>query len=100
MTIRKVKLSPEAPRKRGRPAGSKTKPKNPIDDFKKTLAEWDRMEAQTNWEAIAKKQEERIKMYINENDELARICIMRFEEIQHLKYLVTYLEGRNEDSSV
>jgi hypothetical protein len=73
---------------------------NPIDDFSKTLKQWDEMEAQTDWESIAKKQEERIKMYINENEELARICIMRFEEIQHLKYLVTYLEGRNEDSSV
>ena len=95
-----------APKKRGRPVGSKSKPKkhivkrSNISDFAKTLKEWDAMESQTNWEAIAKKQEERIKMYISENEELARICIMRFEEIQHLKYLVTYLEGRNEDSSV
>jgi hypothetical protein len=31
---------------------------------------------------------------------LAKICIMRWEEIQHLKYLVKYLEGRHEDTSV
>jgi hypothetical protein len=98
MTIRKVKL--DAPKKRGRPLGSKTKPKNPIDDFAKTLKEWDEMEAQTNWELIAKKQEERLSAYIAENEELANICVMRWEEIQHLKYLVSYLEGKNEDSSV
>jgi hypothetical protein len=121
MTIFKNKLrqvSAEIVKKRGRPAGSKNKSKpvtlaqmhkaakeiakssNPVNEFAKTLQAWDEMEAQTNWEAIAKKQEERINMYISENEELARICIMRFEEIQHLKYLVTYLEGRNEDSSV
>jgi hypothetical protein len=103
-------------KKRGRPAGSKNKKPtpaqmskaakliahspNPIDEFAKTLKEWDAMENQVNWEHIAKKQEERIKMYINENEELARICIMRWEEIQHLKYLVKYLEGRHEDASV
>jgi hypothetical protein len=88
------------PKKRGRPLGVKNKPKNPIDDFKKTLEEWDRKEAQTDWELIAKKQEDCLKAYIAENEELAKICIMRWEEIQHLKYLVTYLERKNEDSSV
>ncbi len=87
-------------KKRGRPVGTKNKPKNPIDDFKKTLEEWDRKEAQTDWELIAKKQEDRLKAYIAENEELAKICVMRWEEIQHLKYLVTYLERKNEDSSV
>lgn len=89
--------------KRGRPAGSKNKPKSNINDFAKTLAEWDRMEAEQSkidWETIAKKQEDRIKLYIAENEELAKICVMRWEEIQHLKYLVSYLEGRHEDSSV
>ena len=104
------------PKKRGRPVGSKNKKPtpaqmhkaaakiakspNPIDDFAKTLQAWDEMEAQTNWELIARKQEERLAAYIAENEELAKICIMRWEEIQHLKYLVSYLEGKNEDSSV
>jgi hypothetical protein len=103
-------------KKRGRPVGSKNKKitpaqmhkaakliaksSNPINDFAKTLKEWDEMEAQTNWELIAKKQEERLSAYIAENEELANICVMRWEEIQHLKYLVSYLEGKNEDSSV
>jgi hypothetical protein len=95
-------------KKRGRPVGSKNKVvvlkdknnRSEISNFAETLKEWDRMEAKTDWELIAKKQEERLKAYIAENDELAQICIMRWEEIQNLKYLVKYLEGRNEDSSV
>lgn len=62
--------------------------------------EWDLMAQETDWETIAKKQEERIKMYIAENEELAKICVMRWDEIQHLKYLVKYLEGKNEDYTV
>jgi len=90
------------PKKRGRPLGVKNKPKNPIDDFKKTLDEWDRLDQQSNtdWEVIALKQEDRLKAYIAENEELAKICVMRWDEIQHLKYLVTYLERKNENSSV
>ena len=109
MTIRKVKLkevSQEIMKKRGRPRKSKVlilkdkDNRSEISNFAETLKEWDRMEAQTNWELIAKKQEERLTAYIAENEELAKICIMRWEEIQHLKYLVTYLEGKHEDSSV
>jgi hypothetical protein len=95
-------------KKIGRPAGSKNKVlilkdkdnRSEVSNFAETLKQWDRMEAQTNWELIAKKQEERLTAYIAENEELAKICIMRWEEIQHLKYLVSYLEGKHEDSSV
>ena len=94
--------------RRGRPPGSKNKVlilkdkdnRSEVSNFAETLKQWDRMEAQTNWELIAKKQEERLTAYIAENEELAKICIMRWEEIQHLKYLVSYLEGKHEDSSV
>ena len=34
MTIRKVKRNPQNPKKRGRPAGVKNKPKQPIEEFK------------------------------------------------------------------
>lgn len=73
-------------------------PENIIGALKK----WKNMEDHPveTWETIAKKQEERLSAYIAENEELAKICIMRWEEIQHLKYLVTYLEGKHEDSSV
>lgn len=107
--------------KRGRPVGSKNKPKVPasiykesfglakalkpfqkdvISDFQKTLDEWERMEKKTNWEEIAKKQEIELKVYVEENEDLAKICISRWEEIQHLKYLVSYLEKRLENTTV
>lgn len=86
--------------KRGRPAGTKNKPKT----FEQELAEWDAADAafksHIDWELIAKKQEERITAYIAENEELARICVMRWDEIQHLKYLIKYLEGKHEDFTV
>jgi hypothetical protein len=101
-------------KKRGRPVGSKNrdyssydfvkklKPfqKDSISDFQKTLNEWDRLENQTNWEDIAKKQEGVINTYKVENEELANICIQRWNEIEHLKYLITYLERKFENASV
>lgn len=98
-------------KKRGRPIGSKNKKPllsiykkgmDPVSDFQKTLNEWDRLDKQSNidWEVIALKQEDRLKAYIAENEELAKICVMRWEEIQNLKYLITYLERKHENSSV
>jgi hypothetical protein len=93
-------------KKRGRPVGSKSKPKkrvvkrSNIDSFSKTLDEWDKLEDAVDWKAVAHKQEQKLKAYMEENDDLAKICISRWEEIQHLKYLVKYLEGKHEDSSV
>jgi uncharacterized protein with WD repeat len=106
MTINK-KL--ETLKKRGRPAGAKVlvlsdkDNRSEASNFVETLKEWDRMEDESNktdWELIARKQEDRLNAYIAENEELAKICITRWEEIQHLKYLVSYLEGKNEDTSV
>lgn len=71
-----------------------------VSEFQKTLDEWERMENQTNWEEVAKKLQTELSVYKDENEELAKICIMRWEEIQHLKYLVSYLEGKHEDSLV
>lgn len=98
-------------RKPGRPRGTKNKIKpvvlidkakrvEPISDFQRTLDEWDRMEKQTSWEEIAKKLQIELSVYKDENDELAKICISRWEEIQHLKYLVSYLEKRIENAAI
>ena len=100
MTISKVKLKPEQPKKRGRPIGVKNKPKNPIDEFKKTLDEWNRMDNHVNWEDVAKKQEGVINTYKVENEAIAKICKQRWDEIEHLKYLITYLERKLEDATV
>jgi hypothetical protein len=59
-----------------------------------------KLEDPTNWKEVAQKQEAKLKMYIQENEDLANICIIRWEEIQNLKYLVKYLEQRNADSSI
>jgi hypothetical protein len=106
-------------KKRGRPFGSKNKPKESIyrdpfktakalrpfqkdvvSEFQKTLDEWDQMEKQTNWEEIAKKLQVEINLYKNENEQLAQVCIQRLNEIEHLKYLVSYLEKRIENSAI
>jgi hypothetical protein len=93
-------VNPAILKKRGRPIGVKNKPKNPIDDFKKTLDEWNRMDNHVNWEDVAKKQEQTINVYKIENEELAKICKQRWYEIEHLKYLITYLERKLEDASI
>lgn len=90
-------------KKRGRPVGSKNKKvvkRVNIDSFAKTLKEWDELEKKVNWEEVAKKQESKLSAYIQENDQLATICIERWQEIQHLKYLVAYLESRNANPAV
>ena len=106
-------------KKRGRPFGSKNKPKESIyrdsfataralrpyqkdivSEFQKTLDEWDQMEKQTNWEDIAKKLQVENGVYKAENEELASICVTRWQEIEHLKYLVSYLEKRIENATV
>ena len=96
-------------RKRGRPVGAKNKKTiekeireflNPVDSFAQTLKAWDEMEKQVDWEEIAKKQEAKLVVYLEENESLAKICIERWQEIQHLKYLINYLENRNADSSI
>ena len=101
-------------RKRGRPVGSTKKQRdlkaellaeverNPsiVNSFAETLKAWDEMEAQVNWEEIAKKQETELKVLRDENDELARICVNRFEKINDYMKLVKYLEGRIEDLTI
>ena len=101
-------------RKRGRPVGSTKKQRNIkaellaevernpsiVNSFAETLKAWDEMEAQVNWEEIAKKQETELKVLRDENDELARICVNRFEKINDYMKLVKYLEGRIEDLTI
>ena len=103
MTINKSKLKEADPatlKKRGRPAGSRNKSNKLIDDVKKTLDEWDRIDNQVDWEEIAKKQEGVINTYKIENEAIAKICKQRWDEIEHLKYLITYLERKLEDAAI
>ena len=56
--------------------------------------------APVHWEEVAQKQEVELSVLRQENDELARICVLRFEEIEKWKFVVKYLESRIENSTV
>jgi hypothetical protein len=61
------------------------------------------MENQTNWEEVAKKQEVELSVLRTENDELARICVLRYEANTDLRKIISYLESKlfkNEDQPV
>ena len=101
-------------KKRGRPVGSTKKQRdikaellaeverNPsiVNSFAETLKAWDDMEAQVNWEEVAKKQETKLYVYMEENEQIAKIAQDRWNEIQQLKYLISYLENRIENLTV
>ena len=127
MTIHKVKLkqvSQEIMKKRGRPSkASKAKEimqmmehikkPVPVETFNQAL---DRMDAEAaheaniqrliserapvHWEEVAQKQEVELNVLRQENEELARICVQRWETIEDWKKLVKYLEGRVEDLTI
>ena len=53
-----------------------------------------------NWEKLAKKQETELRIVRGENDDLAKICVERWNEIEYLNKLVKYLEGKYEDLAI
>jgi len=56
--------------------------------------------APVHWEEVAQKQEMELNVLRQENEELARICVQRWETIEDWKKLVKYLEGRVEDLTI
>ena len=56
--------------------------------------------APVHWEEVAQKQEVELNVLRQENEELARICVQRWETIEDWKKIVKYLEGRLEDLTV
>ena len=56
--------------------------------------------APVHWEEVAQKQEVELSVLRQENEELARICVQRWETIEDWKKLVKYLEGRVEDLTI
>ena len=106
-------------KKRGRPSkADKTKEFiKMLDHIKKPVpVSFDQMEAEAaheaniqrliaerapvHWEEVAKKQEMELNVLRQENEELARICVLRWESIEDWKKLVKYLEGRIEDLTI
>ncbi len=130
MTIHKVKLkqvSQEIMKKRGRPSkASKAKEimqmmehikkPMPVETFNQALDRMDEEAARqaheaniqrlinerapVQWEEIAQRQEMELSVLRQENEELARICVLRHETIEDWKKLVKYLEGRVEDLTI
>ena len=47
--------------------------------------------APVHWEEVAEKQEVELRVLRTENDELARICVMRHDTITDLKKIISYL---------
>jgi len=56
--------------------------------------------APVHWEEVAQKQEMELNVLRQENEELARICVLRYEAIEDWKKIVKYLESRIEDLTV
>ena len=56
--------------------------------------------APVHWEEVAQKQEMELNVLRQENEELARICVLRHEAINDWKKIVKYLEDRIEDLTV
>jgi hypothetical protein len=63
----------------------------------------DKMIAEDNkvdWEELAKKQENQMQVLRLENEDLAKICVERWETIQDKDKIIRYLEGRIEDLTI
>lgn len=98
------------PRKRGRPAKQPEIAPISLGDMQQLReaheANIQRLiseRAPVHWEEVAEKQEVELRVLRTENDELARICVMRHDAINDLKKIISYLESKlfkNEDSSI
>ena len=115
----KINLEIPTKKKRGRPSKA-AKAKELIEMMehikKPAPVSFDQMEAEAaheaniqrliserapvHWEEVAQKQEVELNVLRQENEELARICVQRWETIEDWKKLVKYLEGRVEDLTV
>ena len=115
----KINLEIPTKKKRGRPSKA-AKAKELIEMMehikKPAPVSFDQMEAEAaheaniqrliserapvHWEEVAQKQEVELNVLRQENEELARICVQRWETIEDWKKLVKYLEGRVEDITI
>jgi len=84
--------------KRGRPA--KEKELTPEEAHEANIQRLISERAPVHWEEVAQKQEVELGVLRMENDELARICMNRYEEIERWKFVIKYLEKRIEDLAV
>ena len=91
------KFYDEVTKKRGRPAGSKNKPSIYIDEFKKTIDEWDRMEAEANkvnYEELCQKLQQALAKSFVEAEELEKQIVFLRNETAARDVVIRYLEGK------
>ena len=70
------------------------------ETFNEAVDKMVEVDNKVNWEKLAKKQETELKIVREENDDLAKICVERWNEINFLKKLIEYLEGRYENLAI
>ena len=57
-------------------------------------------EKKVDWEELAKKQENQMQVLRLENEDLAKICVDRWEKIQDKDKIIRYLESRIENLTI
>jgi len=57
-------------------------------------------EKKVDWEELAKKQENQMQVLRLENEDLAKICVDRWETIQDKDKIIRYLESRIENLTI
>lgn len=87
-------------KRRGRPRKNVAIPLEVKKTFTDILKEMDEIDSRVDWEKVAKKQETELKIIRNENEDLAKICIERWETIQDKDKIIKYLEGRLENLAI
>lgn len=84
--------------KRGRPVGSKNKPKKlkvtPISEFQKTLNQWDEAERKVDFKDLCQKLQEALAKSYVEAEELERNITYWRNETAARDIIIRYLEGR------
>jgi PHP family Zn ribbon phosphoesterase len=83
-----------------KPRGRPRKTKIDFETFNQAIEKMMIEEKKVNWEELAKKQENQMQVLRNENEDLAKICVDRWEKIQDKEKIIKYLEGRIEDLTI
>lgn len=87
-------------KKRGRPVGSKNKPKikvvkrSNIDSFSQTLKEWDRVDNEVDFRDLCQKLQEALAKSYVEAEGLERAITYWRNEVSARDIVIRYLEGK------
>jgi len=82
-------------KKRGRPRKGIN-----FETFNQAIEKMMSEEKKVDWEELAKKQENQMQVLRLENEDLAKICVDRWETIQDKDKIIRYLESRIENLTI